>query len=58
VLGPKGDLTASLDIGAANMKRPIMMHDFAITQNWIVFLDNPLCFDAEVGWVCCAAVYE
>jgi carotenoid cleavage dioxygenase-like enzyme len=58
VLGPNGDLTASLDIGAANIKRPIMMHDFAITWNWVVFLDNPLCFDAEVRVHCtlCAAV--
>jgi carotenoid cleavage dioxygenase len=53
VLGPNGDLTSSLDIGAANIKHPIMMHDFAITQNWVVFLDNPLCFDAEVNVLAC-----
>lgn len=48
VLGPKGDLIKSLPISAANLPRPVMMHDFAITERWVLFLDNPLCFDGEV----------
>jgi carotenoid cleavage dioxygenase-like enzyme len=32
-----------------NMRRPVMAHDFAITQSYAIFLDNPLCFDGEVG---------
>eukprot|EP00775_Hariotina_reticulata_P002346 gene2346-2652_t len=47
VLGPQGDLLAGLDITAANMPRPVMMHDFAITKNWVVFMDHPLTFDGE-----------
>lgn len=27
--------------------RPIMMHDFAITRNHVIFMDLPLCFSAE-----------
>lgn len=48
VLSQQGDLAANLDITAANMPRPVMMHDFAITQNWVVFMDHPLTFDGEV----------
>jgi carotenoid cleavage dioxygenase len=31
-----------------DIPRPIMMHDFAITEHFSVFMDLPLCFDPQV----------
>ena len=41
-----GALIRSVDIDVPN---PVMMHDFAITQNYAVFLDAPAVFDLEAG---------
>jgi carotenoid cleavage dioxygenase-like enzyme len=32
-----------------DLPRPVMMHDMAATQRYVVLLDLPLCFDPEVG---------
>lgn len=32
-----------------DLPRPVMMHDMAITKNFVVFMDHPLVFDGEVG---------
>ena len=44
VVDPEGRLVRTVDIG---LKRKIMMHDFAITRNYSVFLDLPLCFSPD-----------
>jgi carotenoid cleavage dioxygenase-like enzyme len=31
-----------------DIPRPVMMHDMAITQGHMVFMDHPLVFDGEV----------
>ena len=41
VVSKEGELLRTVDIG---IKRPIMMHDFAITSNYSVFMDHPLEF--------------
>ena len=33
---------------AFNLREPIMMHDFAVTQDYAVFLDVPLCYRPQV----------
>ena len=30
------------------ISEPIMMHDFAITENYAIFMDLPLCFKEKV----------
>lgn len=41
VVSSEGKLIRSTDIG---LSRPIMMHDFAITENFSIFMDHPLEF--------------
>lgn len=41
-----GALVRSIDIDVPN---PVMMHDFAITENYAVFLDAPAVFDLAAG---------
>ncbi len=43
VVSAAGELVHSADIDIPN---PIMMHDFAVTENYAVFLDSPAIFDA------------
>ena len=43
VVDASGALVHSADIDLPN---PIMMHDFAVTEHWTVFLDSPALFDA------------
>ena len=40
--------TGRLKFPIVGVKRPIMMHDFAITKNYAVFLDFPLLFKPEL----------
>ncbi len=37
------------------LEQPIMMHDFALTQDYVIFFDCPLLFKPEVraGAACC-----
>lgn len=42
VVSEDGKLLRTTDIG---IKRPIMMHDFAITENYSLFMDHPLEFE-------------
>lgn len=44
VLNPKGELIHSTEV---NIPHPVMMHDFAITENFAVFLDLPLVFSPQ-----------
>lgn len=44
VVAADGTLIHSADI---ELPRPIMMHDFAVTEHYIVFLDSPAIFDGE-----------
>ncbi|CAN0066039.1 unnamed protein product, partial [Ectocarpus sp. 8 AP-2014] len=46
VLDKNGKLDRQFPI--VDVKRPIMMHDFAITKNYAVFLDFPLLFKPEL----------
>ncbi|CAM9454562.1 unnamed protein product [Ectocarpus sp. 6 AP-2014] len=46
VLDTNGKLERQFPI--VGIKRPIMMHDFAITKNYAVFLDLPLLFKPEL----------
>ncbi|CAB1111476.1 unnamed protein product [Ectocarpus sp. CCAP 1310/34] len=46
VLDKSGKLERQFPI--VDVKRPIMMHDFAITKNYAVFLDFPLLFKPEL----------
>jgi len=41
VASADGELLRSTDIG---IERPVMIHDFAITENYSVFMDHPLLF--------------
>ena len=41
IIDKDGKLVHSLDVG---IKRPVMMHDFAITENYSIFMDLPLEF--------------
>lgn len=42
VIGPDGDFRRTIDI---DLPAPVMMHDFAITERHLVFLDAPAVFD-------------
>lgn len=44
VVSPGGAIVHSTEIA---LRFPVMMHDFAITERHVVFLDLPLVFDAE-----------
>ncbi len=44
VVDAEGTLVHSTEI---DLPGPVMMHDFAITQNHVVFLDSPAVFDVE-----------
>ncbi len=45
VLNPEGRCTASFPIP---LPAPVMMHDFAITQDYVIFMDFPLVFNPRV----------
>ncbi|MEZ5144238.1 MAG: carotenoid oxygenase family protein [Acidimicrobiales bacterium] len=42
VVSPEGELVHSVDLDLPN---PVMIHDFAITEHWTIFLDSPALFD-------------
>lgn len=44
VVSADGELVHSADIDLPN---PVMIHDFAVTENWVVFLDSPAVFNNE-----------
>jgi len=44
VASPAGELVHTAEI---ELRAPVMMHDFAITERFTVFLEMPLAFDAE-----------
>lgn len=44
VASAEGKLLRTTDIG---VNRPTMMHDFAITENYSIFMDHPLEFDGK-----------
>ncbi|KAG5182090.1 hypothetical protein JKP88DRAFT_349004 [Tribonema minus] len=46
VINPEGKLLRSVAI--TGIKEPIMMHDFAITKSYAVFMDFPFKFDGSV----------
>lgn len=46
VVSKEGVVVRTLPI---TIKNPIMMHDFAITSKYSVFLDFPFVFDPSVG---------
>ena len=48
VADEKGAITHNV---AFNLREPIMMHDFAVTQDYAIFLDVPLFFRAQVQLV-------
>ena len=43
-VSPKGELIQSEEI---DLPRPVMMHDWNITRNYVVFMDLPLVFDMD-----------
>eukprot|EP00164_Ancoracysta_twista_P006201 GFYU01008596.1.p1 GENE.GFYU01008596.1~~GFYU01008596.1.p1 ORF type:complete len:620 (-),score=134.98 GFYU01008596.1:33-1790(-) len=43
-VSPQGKLLRTIDI---NLARPVMMHDFAISENYAIIMDLPLCFVKE-----------
>ena len=45
VADERGAITHSVGF---NLREPIMMHDFAVTQDYAIFLDVPLFFRAQV----------
>jgi carotenoid cleavage oxygenase len=45
VASPDGRLVRSLDL---SLPRPVMMHDFAVTQTRAVFFDLPVVFDGQI----------
>ena len=45
VLDAGGGVEASVPL---DLPRPVMMHDMAISQSYMVFMDHPLVFDGEV----------
>jgi carotenoid cleavage dioxygenase-like enzyme len=45
VIGSGGTLKLDIDI---ELPAPVMMHDFAITEDYAVFLDFPLTINQEV----------
>jgi Retinal pigment epithelial membrane protein len=53
VLDADGRCTASFPIP---LPGPVMMHDIAITQDYVIFLDFPLVFKLEVSCVSCSLV--
>jgi carotenoid cleavage dioxygenase len=44
VISPNGEMTTSMDI---ELERAVMMHDFVITRDHVVFFDLPALFDIE-----------
>ena len=44
VIGPDGTFRRTIDI---DLPAPVMMHDFAITERHLVFLDAPVVFDVH-----------
>eukprot|EP00884_Botryococcus_braunii_P002267 jgi/Botrbrau1/12040/Bobra.0293s0016.1 len=46
VLDPEGRCTASFPIP---LPAPVMMHDFAITQDYVIFMDFPLLFNPQAA---------
>ena len=42
----RGELVFSREI---EIPRPVMMHDFAITEQFVVFMDLPVCFSPEAA---------
>lgn len=44
IVSPNGTL---LQTQAINIPQPVMMHDFAITENYTIFMDLPLTFSIE-----------
>ncbi len=46
VVDAQGQLVRSVDI---DLPQPVMMHDFAITERYAVFLDAPAVFDLAAG---------
>lgn len=44
VIDPKGNLILDVPV---HLPKPIMMHDCALTEEYFIFLDMPLCFDPE-----------
>ena len=46
VLSPAGELTRSTEISVPG---PTMMHDFAITENYVLWLDLPVVFDFDLA---------
>lgn len=45
VLSPSGTVEREMPL---DLPRPVMMHDMAISENYMIFMDHPLCFDGEV----------
>ncbi len=45
VVDAKGNLTKSEEI---TVKGPSMMHDFSITENYVIFMDLPITFDIDL----------
>ncbi|CEL91800.1 unnamed protein product [Vitrella brassicaformis CCMP3155] len=44
IVDKDGNLSHRLDV---EIPRPVMMHDFAVTKNYTIFLDMPLIFDPK-----------
>lgn len=53
VVGKGGNVKLDMDV---TLPDPVMMHDFAITEDYAVFMDFPLTFNGKVSGFQTAAV--